>query len=176
MGAVMKERYIRAMEALHRLCMVIAGACLVIITIIIPFGVFRRYVLNSAASWPEPVAVLLMIWFSFLAAAICYRENLHIGVGLVPNALTGTARVVLGVVVEICMLVISLFMLHYGLKLVATTWYQVIAELPVISTGVAYLPVPIGGAIVALFVVERIWTGQFFEQPNSSSISAVTTQ
>ncbi|HXF52483.1 MAG TPA: TRAP transporter small permease [Hyphomicrobiaceae bacterium] len=172
----MKERYVRAMEALHRLCMLIAGACLVVITLIIPWGVFRRYVLNDAASWPEPVAVLLMIWFSFMSAAICYRENLHIAVAILPNALTGTARVVLGLLVEACMISISLFMLYYGTNLVATTWYQVIAELPFISTGVAYLPVPLGGAIVALFVIERVWTGRFFEQPSDSSISAVTTQ
>jgi len=172
----MKERYIRAMELLHRICMVIAGTCLVVITIIIPWGVFRRYVLESAASWPEPVAVLLMIWFSFMSAAICYRENLHISVGLLPNALTGTARLVLGLVVELGMISISLFMLHYGVKLVATTWYQVIAEIPIISTGVAYLPVPLGGAIVALFVIERVWTGRFFEQPSDSSISAATIE
>ena len=172
----MKERYIRAMDLLQRLCMMIAGACLVIITIIIPWGVFRRYVLESAASWPEPVAVLLMIWFSFLSAAICYRENLHISVGLLPSALSGTTRIGLGLVVEMGMLSISLFMLYYGMKLVATTWYQVIAELPIISTGVAYLPVPIGGAVVALFVIERVWTGRFFEQPSDSSISAATIE
>jgi TRAP-type C4-dicarboxylate transport system permease small subunit len=172
----MKERYVRAMELIHRLCMVIAGGCLVIITLIIPWGVFRRYVLNSAASWPEPVAVLLMIWFSFMSAAICYRENLHIGVGLLPNALSGARRLLLGVVVEICMITISLFMLYYGMNLVATTWYQVIAEIPIISTGVAYLPVPVGGAIVALFVIERVWTGRYFERPRDSSIAAVTTQ
>jgi len=172
----MKERYVRAMAVLHRLCMVIAGGCLVVITLIIPWGVFRRYVLNDAASWPEPVAVLLMIWFSFMSAAICYRENLHIGVAILPNALTGTARIVLGFLVEACMILISLFMLYYGINLVATTWHQVIAELPFISTGVAYLPVPLGGAIVALFVIERVWTGRFFEQPSDSSISAVTTQ
>jgi TRAP-type C4-dicarboxylate transport system permease small subunit len=67
-------------------------------------------------------------------------------------------------------------MLYYGMNLVATTWYQVIAEIPIISTGVAYLPVPLGGAIVALFVIERVWTGRFFEQPSDSSIAAVTTQ
>ena len=31
-----------------------AGVCLVVITLIIPYGVFCRYVLNSAASWPPP--------------------------------------------------------------------------------------------------------------------------
>ncbi len=41
----------------------LAGIALVTITIIIPYGVFTRYVLNSASSWPEPMAILLMaIW------------------------------------------------------------------------------------------------------------------
>ena len=57
----MKAHYIRAMDAIHQACLFIAGSCLVIITIIVPYGVFTRYVLNSAASWPEPMAVLLMM-------------------------------------------------------------------------------------------------------------------
>ena len=167
----MKQSYIRAMNALHALCMTIAGVCLVVITLIIPWGVFTRYVLNSAASWPEPMAVLLMVWFSFMSAAVCYRENLHIGVGLLPAALTGTRRLLLGLVVEAAMIGISLFMLYYGVRLVQTTWYQVIADFPIISTGIAYLPVPVGGAVVCLFVIERVWTGAFFEAPDGRTIT-----
>ena len=55
----MKARYIRAMDALHRGCEILAGACLVIITLIIPYGVFCRYVLNSAASWPERISLTM---------------------------------------------------------------------------------------------------------------------
>src|SRR6516165_3660683 len=80
-GTCMKERYIRAMDAIHNACLFVAGAFLVIIVLIIPYGVFTRYVLNSAASWPEPLATLLMIVVSFLSAVVCYREYLHIGVG-----------------------------------------------------------------------------------------------
>jgi TRAP-type C4-dicarboxylate transport system permease small subunit len=167
----MKQNYIRAMNALHALCMTIAGVCLIIITLIIPWGVFTRYVLNSAASWPEPLAVLLMVWFSFMSAAVCYRENLHIGVGLLPAALSGTHRLILGLVVEATMIGISLFMLYYGVRLVETTWHQVIADFPIISTGIAYLPVPIGGAVVGLFVIERVWTGHFFQSPDGSTIT-----
>ena len=58
----------------------ISGASLVVITLIIPYGVFMRYVLNAAASWPEPAAVLLMIVFSFLGGAAVYRANVHIAV------------------------------------------------------------------------------------------------
>ena len=161
----MKAQYIRAMDALHRACLFVAGACLVIITIIIPWGVFTRYVLNSAASWPEPMAVLLMIVLSFLSAIVCYREYLHIGVGVLPTFLTGASRTALGAIIEICMLATNLFMLWYGVKLAITTWHQSIAEFPVVSVGFSYLPIPIGGAITALFVIERFLTGQFFKEP-----------
>ncbi len=172
----MTALYIRAMDALHRACLFVAGACIVIITIIIPWGVFTRYVLNSASSWPEPMAVLLMIVMSFASALVCYREYLHIGVGILPAMLDHRGKLILGVVIESCMLLTNLFMLWYGIKLVQTTWYQSIAEFPLVSVGVSYLPIPIGGAITALFVIERFLTGKYFEEPAPEAISTISTE
>src|SRR5213592_1415972 len=120
----MKQHYIRAMDALHGVCLFVAGAGLVIITVIVPYGVFTRYVLNSAASWPEPLATLLMIVVSFLSAVVCYREYLHIGVGVLPAFLPGPAKALLGWFLEACMLATNLFMLVWGIKLAQATWYQ----------------------------------------------------
>jgi TRAP-type C4-dicarboxylate transport system permease small subunit len=170
----MQARYVRLMDALNWLCVFVAGVCLVVITIIIPYGVFCRYALNSAASWPEPMAVLLMIVLSFLSAVVCYRENLHIGVGLLPNALSGPAKALLGWLIELAMLGTNLFMLWYGIKLIQTTWYQSIAEFPLVSVGVAYLPIPIGGAITILYVIERLWTRSFFGEPPGDAVSIST--
>jgi TRAP-type C4-dicarboxylate transport system permease small subunit len=171
-----KAAYFRAMDALHRACLFTAGACLVVITIIIPWGVFTRYVLNSAASWPEPIAVLLMIVLSFLSAVVCYREYLHIGVGLLPALLPDWAKTILGSLLEICMLVTNLFMLWWGIRLVGTTWYQDIAEFPLVSVGMSYLPIPIGGAITALLVIERFLTGKFFSEPTLETTATITTE
>ena len=114
----MKERYIRAMDAIHTGCLFVAGAFLVVIVLIIPYGVFTRYVLNSAASWPEPLATLLMIVVSFLSAVVCYREYLHIGVGVLPAFLHEPAKSYLGMILEVLMLATNLFMLVWGIKLV----------------------------------------------------------
>jgi TRAP-type C4-dicarboxylate transport system permease small subunit len=170
----MRQRYIQAMDWLHRLCLLIAGIGIVVITIIIPYAVFTRYVLNSASSWPEPMAILLMIVISFTSAVVCYRENLHIGVGIVPSMLSGPAKRILGWVIEACMMTTNVFMFWWGLKLVQTTWYQSIAEFPLVSVGVSYLPVPIGGAITALFVIERLITGRFFEEPGANAVGVTT--
>jgi TRAP-type C4-dicarboxylate transport system permease small subunit len=172
----MIEKYILAMDVLHRVCLFVAGVCLVVITLIIPWGVFTRYVLNSASSWPEPMAVLLMIVLSFFSAIVCYREHLHIGVGLLPSALTGWRKALLGWIIELGMLVTNIFMLWYGIKLVQTTWYQGIAEFPALSVGITYLPIPVGGAVTVLFIVERLLTGNFFAEASLEITSTVSTE
>jgi len=172
----MKAHYIRVMDALHGACLFVAGTCLVIITVIVPYGVFTRYVLNSAASWPEPLATLLMIVVSFLSAVVCYREYLHIGVGVLPAFLHGPAKSALGWLLEACMLGTNIFMLVWGIKLVQTTWFQSIAEFPIVSAGMAYLPIPVGGALTTLFVIERLLTRQFFAEPPSEADTPVSTE
>src|SRR6266446_7301152 len=100
-----------AMDALYRLCVVVAGLALVLISFVIPWAVYTRYVLNSAASWPEPTAVLLTIVLTFFGAAACYRLRLHMNVGLVVNTLPERYRRVTDLVVELLMATIALFML-----------------------------------------------------------------
>src|SRR5262245_25433567 len=172
----MKAQYIRAMDAVHSACLFLAGACLVIIVLIIPYGVFCRYALNSAASWPEPLAVLLMIVLSFLSAVVCYREYLHIGVGVLPAFLQEPAKSYLGWLLEACMLATNLFMLWWGIKLVQTTWHQSIPEFPIISAGMAYLPIPVGGALTSLFVIERYMTGKFFSEPEIETVAQTSAE
>ena len=50
----MKARLRGAMERLYIACIVVSAVALVVITLIIPYGVFMRYVMNSPSSWPEP--------------------------------------------------------------------------------------------------------------------------
>ena len=164
------------MDVLHRACLFVAGTCLVVITLIIPYGVFCRYVLNSAASWPEPMAVLLMIVMSFLSAVVCYREYLHIGVGVLPAFLGPDAKIYLGCFLELCMLATNLFMLVWGIKLVDVTLHQSIPDFPAISVGLTYLPIPIGGGLTALFIIERFMTQKFFAEPEAETVSGLTTE
>jgi TRAP-type C4-dicarboxylate transport system permease small subunit len=173
---MMKAQYIRMMDGINSACLFVAGACLVIITLIVPYGVFTRYVLNSAASWPEPMAVLLMIVLSFLSAVVCYREHLHIGVGVLPAFLVGPAKTRLGWFLEFCMLATNLFMLWWGIKLVQATWHQSLAEFPGVSVGLAYLPIPVGGGLTILFVIERFLTQKFFSEPEPETIGQLASE
>ena len=57
------------------------------------------------------------------------------------------------------MLVISLFMLVYGSKLCLETMGQTLAALPWLPVGLTYLPVPLGGLLTLLFVLEKLVFG-----------------
>lgn len=172
----MMAQYIRLMDGIHRACLFISGACLVVITLIVPYGVFCRYVLNSAASWPEPLAVLLMIVLSFLSAVVCYREYLHIGVAILPHFLGEAPKQKLGWLIEALMLVTNVFMLVWGIRLCEATWNQTIAEFPSVSVGLTYLPIPISGGLTLLLIIERFMTQVFFVEPEVETVSQLTTE
>jgi TRAP-type C4-dicarboxylate transport system permease small subunit len=147
------------MDALYRLCVVVAGGALVLISAVIPWGVFTRYALNSAASWPEPLAILLTIVLTFFGAAACYRTGTHMSVSVLVRAMSLPLRRVVEPLSEGLVALGGLFMVIWGARLVGTTWYQSIAEFPALSVGVTYLPIPIAGGITLLFVAERLLIG-----------------
>ena len=155
----MAQLYRKLMDALYLGCVAVAGVALVLISAVIPWAVFTRYVLNSAASWPEPTAILLTIVLTFLGAAACYRRRVHMNVSYFVFLLPSPLRIVAELLAEALVAAMALFMMVYGLKLVEATWYNTIADFPALSVGVTYLPIPIGGAFLLLFVVERVILG-----------------
>ena len=160
------------MNALYRFCVVVAGAALVLISAVIPWGVFTRYVLNSAASWPEPMAILLTIVLTFFGAAACYRAGIHMNVAVVVKTMPRPLRLAIEPLAEALVALVSLFMVIWGARLVTATWHQSIAEFPALSVGVTYLPIPISGAITVLFVLERLLIGP---PPHSVEANGGTT-
>src|SRR6266851_6789049 len=102
-GGIMATYFRKAMDALYLVCVLIAGTALVLISAVIPWGVYTRYVLNSAASWPEPTAVLLTIWLTFFGAAACYRLGLHMNVSVGVDLLSEGVRRIVDWLVELLM-------------------------------------------------------------------------
>ena len=152
-------RYQQAMEAIYIACIVLSGVALVTITLMIPLGVFMRYVVNRPLAWPEPAAIILMVMFSFLGGAAVYRANVHIAVEALLKAVKPGTRRAMEWGVDACMAATALFMLGYGVQLCIATRHSTMAEFPAVSQGLVYLPIPIAGLLTLLFVVERVWVG-----------------
>lgn len=162
-----KQHYRNVMEWLYVGCVVLSGCALILITLMIPTGVFFRYVLNSPLSWPEPASVVMMVMFSFLGGAAVYRANVHIAVEALQKAVNPKVRRAMAAGVTLCMTAMALFMLYDGVKLCLATRFQTMAEFPVLSQGIVYMPIPIAGLLTLLFIVEKVWIG---EPPSTSAM------
>ena len=156
----MRDAYRRLMQRLYIGCIVLSGLGMVAITLIIPSGVFMRYVMNDPLQWPEPASVIMMVAFSFIGGAAVFRANQQIAVEALMRAVNAPSRAAMQWGVHACMLSIAAFMVVYGVHLCWLTRGNTIAEFPWLSTGVVYMPIPIGGLLTLLFIIEKIWLGE----------------
>jgi TRAP-type C4-dicarboxylate transport system permease small subunit len=155
----MKHHTLRFNDWLYLACIWISGLAIFAMSLIIPWGIFTRYVLGTGSQWPEPISILLMVIFTFFGAAAGYRANAHICVAMVTDRMPEALRSAVAWLMDILMAVVSVFMAYYGAKLCIQTWGQNIGEIPWMPVGATYLPLPIGGVITLIFVLERMALG-----------------
>jgi TRAP-type C4-dicarboxylate transport system permease small subunit len=147
------------LDHVYRACIWVAGIAIVLMSIIVPIGVFMRYVLGVGAQWPEPIAILLMVVFTFIGAAAAYRAGGHIAVSMLTDRLPPGWRKGFEVLVDVLMLAVCGFVAWYGTRLCIETMGQSIAEIPWMPVGVTYIAIPAGAALTLLFVLERMVAG-----------------
>jgi TRAP-type C4-dicarboxylate transport system permease small subunit len=155
----MKMFFLRVNDTLYRSCIWIAGLSILAMSLIIPWGIFARYVLGTGSSWPEPVSILLMVVFTFIGAAASYRAGAHMAVTMITDRLPSPIRQFASLLVQMLMILVCVFMAYYGTKLCITTWNQSLASLPGVRVGMTYAPIPIGGLLTLIFVVEKLLLG-----------------
>ncbi len=161
----MAHPFIRLMDHVYHACIWVAGLSILAMALIIPWGVFSRYVLGTGSHWPEPISIMLMVVFTFIGAAASYRAGGHIAVAMLTERLPAGLQTLCAKLVDLLMAGISLFVAWYGMDLVLATMEQTVAELPSMPVGYTYLALPIGSAITLLFVIERIVFGSQHMRP-----------
>lgn len=154
-----------ALDRVYLACIWAAGLAIVLMSLIIPVGVFMRYVMGTGAQWPEPIAILLMMVFTFIGAAAAYRAGGHIAVTMFTERLPSAWQAPLERTVHALLGVVCVFVLWFGSRLVIETLGQSIAELPWLPVGVTYLAIPLGALATLVFVVERLIAGPQQRRP-----------
>lgn len=145
----------RVLGAISTASLYIAGSFLVIMTVIVLWQVFTRYVLNWSNAWTELTSILLMSWFIFLGAAVGVRENNHLGFDVLLYMLPPSAKKWLRMISDLVIFAFGIGMVWYGIGLVRLTANTTMPALG-ISGGWDYAPLVVGGVLVILFALERI--------------------
>ncbi|KAF1018474.1 MAG: hypothetical protein GAK30_03660 [Paracidovorax wautersii] len=160
---------LRWMDRLYLAAVWLSAAAITLMSLIIPWGVFSRYILGTGSDWPEPIAILLMMVFTFVGASVSYRAGGHIAVTMVSDHLPPQLKFLAAWLIDVLMAGLCVFVFWFGLNLSLETWRQGIAELPWLPVGATYLPIPLGALITLLFVIEKRLLGPQSGRPVATS-------
>jgi TRAP-type C4-dicarboxylate transport system permease small subunit len=144
-----------ALELVARSAILVAGVAMVAMTCIVAWGVFGRFVLNDTPSWAEASALLLLGWVILGAAAAGVREGFHMGFDTLREVLPAPVARLFSVLSDAVVTIFGAAMFWFGLDLALEVWDATLPTLGLPGT-VEYLPVTIGGLLIALFGRERL--------------------
>lgn len=144
----------RATGKLADLVLRIAATGLGIMTLVISWQVFARYVLNDSPQWSEAAALVVMFYFVLLAAAVGVYEQFHLGFRWLVSQLPLQPRRNLFLFGQVLIMGFGAAMAWNGMALVEYTASHIIPTLN-LSRAVAYWPFVVCGGLIALFALIR---------------------
>lgn len=156
------------LDLLARICVLLAGLAIVVMTAIFAWLVFGRYVLNDTPTWVEQVSLLLVMVIAFLGAAAGVHNHSHLSVVVFRNIVPSWVRTVFVVISDLLLAGFGGMMFWYGIELTKFKWNTLI---PLIqwSEGLRSLPMTISGVLLFLFSTGhliRLFLGRDQRQDN----------
>ncbi|MEA1650781.1 TRAP transporter small permease [Nitrospirillum sp. BR 11164] len=117
--------------------------------------VFARYVLNDSPGWTEPLTLLFMTTTALMGAAVAVRREMHFRFIALAQVAPPRVQAILNAFSRLVVLAIGAALAIWGWDLMADNWSIAMpgTELP---EGLNYLPLSLGGALIALFAAERL--------------------
>lgn len=129
---------------------------LIVGMVLLIFGqVIFRYLLNHPLAWTEELSRHFMVWAAFLGAAVAYRKKAHMGVDLLVARLPAPSRRAVERLVHMAAAGFATFLVYQGGLVVDKTMQQFSSALT-IPMGYVYASVPVGGALMAAFALEKL--------------------
>jgi TRAP-type transport system small permease protein len=140
---------------LSRWAMYIACFCLVGLLSVVVYGVVLRYAFNDAPPYVEQVALLLVISVAMFGAAAGVRDAGHIGLDSLVAMLAQRLQFWCGIAVCVFSIAFGLALLAGSVEMAISTYASTIPTLG-LSEAFRYLPVVVGGILIAVFSIEHL--------------------
>lgn len=121
---------------------------------LVAVNVFFRFVLNESIYWGDEVALVLMVWLTFLGAAVATRENEHYEFVYLVRKLRGVPLKLYVCIRNTINIVVILMLGFYSTK-VAIEIHSWILPATQISRAFVYAACPVGCVFMLYYSIER---------------------
>ncbi|MBB6092523.1 TRAP-type C4-dicarboxylate transport system permease small subunit [Povalibacter uvarum] len=159
-----KSKFSAALNPIASATVAIAGVSIIGMAVVQGWQVFARYVLNSAPSWTEPMALFFMATTMMFGAAAGVRSSRHFGFFILVESARPPVRRMLRIVANLIAACTGLMLAIWGGEMMIDAWDYRMAGAP-LPQGFAFMPLCVGGALIALFAIERVLVPLPEQQP-----------
>ena len=145
----------RVLDSIAAVVIAIAAIALVGLVLVQSWQVFTRYVLNDSPSWTEPVTLLLLATAMGMGAAAGVHTHRHFGFYLLHDHVRPGVRKLIDLLVALVIIGIGLTMAWWG-AILLVDGLGIRAAGARLPQSINYLPLSAGGALMALFALNRL--------------------
>lgn len=167
----MKELLTTVKKWMTRLLAGIATVLLSVMTVLVLYQVFTRYVLDSPAAFTEELVRYFLIWTGFIGAAYAFITREHMCLVLLRDSLQPAKRRVLMTMIDALILVFAIFVITIGGFKLAMSAEKVFSALLGIPRSLVYAMAPVSGLFIIAAQIINIYedvTGTTIEGGNES--------
>src|SRR5476649_433242 len=155
----------RAFDRLELLLMIMCGALCFSFSLSVTFDIFTRTI-GHPWLWLQEVTSTLFIYAIFVGAAVATRRNDHLYLTAISDALHGTPRLIVEIVIRVVVLGVALCLIWFGYinYLRGFGSFRLPSGTPIASL---YAAIPLAGLLIGLFAIEQLVNGitKGFEHP-----------
>jgi TRAP-type C4-dicarboxylate transport system permease small subunit len=138
-----------------RLALLVAGTALVVLAAVQAWQVIARYLLNDSPGWTEPLSLLLLNTAMSLGAAAAVHQRAHFGFPLLVHMAPAPLRRVLEALSSLLIAGLGTTLAIGGVTLLVDGWSVRMAG-TVLPQGLLFLPLSVGGALMAIFALAQL--------------------
>ena len=153
----MKELFTVVKKGMTKLLAAIATLLLSIMTLLVLYHVFTRYVLNSPAAFTEELVRYFLIWTGFIGAAYAFITREHMCLVLVRDSLSPGRRRILMIFIDVLILIFAIFVITIGGFKLAMSAQKVFSALLGIPRSLVYAMAPISGLFIIAAQIINIY-------------------
>ena len=118
-------------------------------------------IVHLSIPWSEELSKYLLIWSTFLGAAICIRKGSLVGLEFLKNSLSEEKQKLLQTILNLIVCAMLLFLISVGFWAVRRVWFQITPVLK-LSMGLMYAEIPVGSVFMLInqiLVTIYLWKG-----------------
>jgi TRAP-type C4-dicarboxylate transport system permease small subunit len=159
-----KERHLKwgSLDAVERGLMWLSGLLLATFTITVLLDVTTRFT-GTPILWLQEVTLGAFVWGVFIGGAVAVRRNEHFLLARIATSLQGRSRMVMETASHLVLLAVALFLALFGFSFFMLG-FGIHSQPSGTPVAIITAAIPISGALIALFTVERLvngWRGGF---------------